>query len=73
VRTVSLTQNGTRQRTNSTDFVRPRAILAMYQATGKAMSSVHSVASIDIAAVRTNVCQYSGSSTNVRYCLKENS
>ncbi len=42
----------------------------MYHATGNAIASVQAVARIDIAAVRTNVCQYSGSSMNVRYCLK---
>jgi hypothetical protein len=39
----------------------------MYHATGKAISSVATVARIDIIAVRTNVCQYSGSSMNVAY------
>ena len=50
---------------NSSDCGRPRASLAMYQATGNASSSVHAVATIDITAVRTNVCQYSGSSKKV--------
>ena len=57
VRTVSLTQNGMRHRTNSIDFARPCAIFAMYHATGKAIASVQTVAKIDIVAVRTNVCQ----------------
>jgi hypothetical protein len=39
----------------------------MYHAAGNAISSVQAVATIDSPAVRTNVCQYSGSSTNVRY------
>ena len=73
VRTVSLTQNGIRHSTNSTDFARPRAIFAMYQAAGNAISSVQAVARIDITAVRTKVCQYSGSSKNVRYWSRLNS
>ena len=48
------------------DFACPRAILTMYHAVGKAINSVHAVAMIDMAAVRTKVCQYSGSSMNVR-------
>ena len=66
VRTVSLTQNGIRQRTSRTDLACPRAILTMYHAVGKPIASVHAVAMIDMAAVRTKVCQYSGSSMNVR-------
>src|SRR6185369_3941858 len=73
VRTVSLTQNGIRHRMKSTDLDRPRAIFAMYQATGNEISKVHSVARIDIPAVRTKVCQYNGSSKKVRYWLKLNS
>ena len=42
----------------------------MYQATGKASSSVQAVARIDITAVRTKVCQYSGSSTKVAVLLE---
>ena len=57
MRTVSLTQNGMRQRTNRIDFGRPRATFAMYHATGNAIASVQIVAKIDIVAVRTNVCQ----------------
>ena len=52
-----ITQNGIRQSTKSRDFERPFAILAMYQATGKAIANVHNVATIDITAVRTKVCQ----------------
>ena len=45
----------------------------MYQAAGNAISSVQTVARIEIPAVRTNVCQYSGSSMNVRYWPRLNS
>src|SRR6476661_3870247 len=62
-----------RHRTNSVALVRPRAILAMYHAAGNAIASVQAVARMDITAVRTNVCQYSGSSTNVRYWSRLNS
>ncbi len=39
----------------------------MVQAIGNASSSVQAVATIDITAVRTKVCQYSGSSMKVPY------
>ena len=45
VRTVSLTQKGMRQMMNSSEPARPRASLAMIQATGNASSSVRNVAS----------------------------
>ena len=67
VRTVSLTQNGIRHITNSIERVRPRAILAIVHAIGNASSKVIAVASTDITAVRTKVCQYSGSSMKVWY------
>ena len=70
VRTVSLTQKGIRHSTNRSDLMRPRTSLAIVQATGKASSSVISVARMDMLAVRTKVCQYSGSSINVRYCAR---
>src|SRR5271166_4905751 len=70
VRTVSLTQNGIRQTMNSSELARPRANFAMIQAIGNATSKVSSVAMIDITAVRTNTCQYRGSSKNVRYWAK---
>ena len=70
VRTVSLTQNGIRHSTNNSALVRPRTSLAIVQAMGNAMSKVMAVARIDMMAVRTKVCQYSGSSTKVRYCDK---
>src|ERR1039458_5291993 len=69
-RTVSLTQNGIRHSTNSKAPVRPRATLVMTHATGKAIDSVRAVATADRIAVRTNTCQYSGSTKNVRYWLR---
>ena len=56
-RTVSLTQNGIRHTTNSSELARPRAILVMTQATGNATSNVSAVASADMMAVRTKTCQ----------------
>src|ERR1700733_6878932 len=70
VRTVSLTQKGMRQMMNSRELARPRASLAMIQATGNASSNVRSVAITDITAVRTNTCQYKGSVKKVRYCAR---
>ena len=57
VRTVSLTQNGIRQRMNSSEPARPVASFAMIQAMGNASSSVRNVAMTDMTAVRTNTCQ----------------
>src|SRR5579863_4365323 len=70
VRTVSLTQKGMRQMMNNREPARPRASLAMIQATGNASSSVRSVAVTDITAVRTKTCQYRGSVKKVRYCAR---
>jgi hypothetical protein len=72
VRTISLTQNGSRHSTSITIFSRPWATLAMYQAAGNASSSVNTVASTDMTAVRTKVFQYSGSSTKVRNWFRLN-
>ena len=57
VRTVSLTQNGIRHTTNSSEPARPRASFAMIQAIGNAMSKVSRVAITDSTAVRTNTRQ----------------
>src|ERR1700685_2582942 len=70
VRTVALTQNGMRQMMNSSEPARPRASLAMIQATGNASSSVNDVAITDMTAVRTNTCQYRGSAKKVLYCAR---
>src|SRR5580658_3141917 len=70
VRTVSLTQKGMRQTMNSREPARPRASLAMIQATGNASSSVSIVAITDITAVRTKTCQYKGSLKKVLYCAR---
>src|SRR2546421_11554363 len=69
-RTVSLTQNGIRQTTKSSELARPRATLVITHAIGKATRSVNAVDITDIVAVRTNTCQYKGSVKNVRYCSK---
>src|SRR5882724_4029221 len=70
VRTVSLTQNGIRQMMNNREPARPRASLAMIQATGNASSNVKPVAITDITAVRRNTCQYRGSAKKVLYCAR---
>ena len=51
-------------------LMRPRAIFAIVQAMGKASSNVNAVARMEMTAVRTKVCQYSGSSMKVRYCSR---
>ena len=50
--------------------MRPRAILAMVQASGNAISRVSAVTMMDTTAVRTKVCPYSGSSIKVWYCAR---
>src|SRR5882757_5044068 len=67
VRTVSLTQNGIKQRMNSREPARPGLSFAMTQAMGKASSNVTNVAATDISAVRTNTCQYRGSVKKILY------
>ena len=57
VRTVSLTQNGIKQTTNSSALALPRATFVMTHAIGNAMTSVKAVATAESSAVRTKMCQ----------------